>query len=269
MKITACWIAKNEAANIGTSINSVKEATDELIVLDTGSTDDTAAVAESLGARVVPFEWVNDFSAARNHAISLASGNIIIFLDSDEWFNPPLKQADHVKICGIFANHPHVDMLTLPITNIDTRTGAILNATAVCRIFRNKKTLRYVGRVHEYIPSTGKNAFTCNDYNIYHSGYSNEVMSGKLTRNLTLLETASSEAADGSMEKARFLLYLIREYHNSKSPKASECLLEILKHPTEAAEKACLQHSEEFVSNLYASIWTASCERARISRRNA
>ena len=84
--ISACVIAKNEAAVIGRCINSVKRIADEIILVDTGSTDDTVRIAEGLGARVFFREWDNDFSAAKNHALNQVRGDWVIFLDADEYF---------------------------------------------------------------------------------------------------------------------------------------------------------------------------------------
>ena len=87
IKLSACTITKNEALNIGKSIDSYKDYVDEIIVVDTGSIDETIEIAESKGAKVLKFEWKNDFSAAKNFALDHASGDWIIFLDADEWFD--------------------------------------------------------------------------------------------------------------------------------------------------------------------------------------
>jgi len=86
IKLSACTIAKNEEENIAKSIESYKKYVDEIIVVDTGSTDNTREVAEKAGAKVLSFEWKNDFSAAKNFALDNATGDWIIFLDADEWF---------------------------------------------------------------------------------------------------------------------------------------------------------------------------------------
>ncbi len=90
MKFSACWIVKDEAHNIKKSILSVKDCCDELIVVDTGSVDDTVRIAQKCGAKTKHFKWINDFSAAKNYALSLATGDYVIFLDGDEYFEPHL-----------------------------------------------------------------------------------------------------------------------------------------------------------------------------------
>src|SRR5438477_6471542 len=95
-RLTVCMIVKNEAANLRRALASVGPVADELVVVDTGSTDDSAAVAAELGARVAHFAWCDDFAAARNAALALASGAWILSLDADEELDPasvaPLRQ---------------------------------------------------------------------------------------------------------------------------------------------------------------------------------
>jgi tetratricopeptide (TPR) repeat protein len=90
-------IVRNEAANLPGCLASVKDVVDELIVLDTGSTDETVAIAQSFGAQVPQFAWCNDFSAARNASLQYATGDWILVLDADERLTAevvlPMQQA--------------------------------------------------------------------------------------------------------------------------------------------------------------------------------
>lgn len=90
-------IVKNEEQNIRQALSWGKGVVYEQIVVDTGSTDNTAQIAEEMGAKVFHFEWCDDFSAAKNYAIEQASGDWIAFLDADEYF--PNKDAH--RILGI------------------------------------------------------------------------------------------------------------------------------------------------------------------------
>ena len=94
MKISACYIVKNEAANLPRSLASLGDAWDELVVVDTGSTDETVAIATRAGARVLHYTWQDDFAAARNFALDHATGDWVIFLDADEYFARPLVRAE-------------------------------------------------------------------------------------------------------------------------------------------------------------------------------
>ncbi|GAB4373528.1 MAG: hypothetical protein Kow00121_16900 [Elainellaceae cyanobacterium] len=77
-------IVKNEASQLARCLDSVKAVVDELVVVDTGSTDETIAIAKAFGAQVEQFTWCNDFSVARNESLKYASGDWILVLDADE-----------------------------------------------------------------------------------------------------------------------------------------------------------------------------------------
>jgi tetratricopeptide (TPR) repeat protein len=88
MKLSLCAIALNEEESLPQCLNSVNNVVDEMVVLDTGSSDRTVEVAQSLGASVYPFEWCNDFAAARNEALKYVRGEWVLVLDADEVLNP-------------------------------------------------------------------------------------------------------------------------------------------------------------------------------------
>jgi glycosyltransferase involved in cell wall biosynthesis len=84
--ISLCMIVRDEEANLPRVLGSVKGLVDEMVIVDTGSTDRTIDVARSWGARVDRIEWPDDFAAARNHSLSLAKGDWILVLDGDDEF---------------------------------------------------------------------------------------------------------------------------------------------------------------------------------------
>ena len=88
MRLSQCMIVKNEERNIERALRWGKGVVWEQIVVDTGSTDRTVELAEKMGAKVFYFEWQDDFSAAKNFAISKASGDWIAFLDISLWRRP-------------------------------------------------------------------------------------------------------------------------------------------------------------------------------------
>ena len=83
-KISQCMIVKNEERNIERALSWGKGVVAEQIVVDTGSTDRTVEIAEQMGAKVYHFEWIDDFAAAKNFAISKAKYEWIALLDADE-----------------------------------------------------------------------------------------------------------------------------------------------------------------------------------------
>ena len=118
MKISACVIVKNEEVNLPLWLESMQDIADELVVVDTGSIDRTVQLAEAAGARVEHFRWVNDFSAAKNYAISKAKGDWILFLDADEYF--PKEQRSMVRdAIERYRMHPRVTELVFLLVNIE------------------------------------------------------------------------------------------------------------------------------------------------------
>ena len=84
VRVSLCVIARDEAAGLGRCLVSAAGAVDEIVVVDTGSQDDTVAVARAHGANVIEAPWTDDFSAARNIALDHANGTWILTLDTDE-----------------------------------------------------------------------------------------------------------------------------------------------------------------------------------------
>lgn len=84
IRISLCMIVKNEEKNLPRCLESLKTLMDEMIIVDTGSSDRTKMIAESFGAKIFDYEWTNDFAAARNFAFSKAAGDYIYSADADE-----------------------------------------------------------------------------------------------------------------------------------------------------------------------------------------
>ncbi|NJL47276.1 MAG: tetratricopeptide repeat protein [Leptolyngbyaceae cyanobacterium SM2_5_2] len=107
MTISLCMIVKDEALTLGRALESVKGWVDDIVVVDTGSTDGTQEIAASYGARVYPLAWVNDFAAARNASLSYATGDWVLVLDADEVLQPEtaqtLRQLDQGQSLGDIA----------------------------------------------------------------------------------------------------------------------------------------------------------------------
>ena len=96
-RLSQCMIVKNEETNIRRALSWAAGIAEEQIVVDTGSTDRTVEIAREMGAKVYSFSWTDDFSAAKNFAISKASGQWIAFLDADEY----LSEEDAQKLPGL------------------------------------------------------------------------------------------------------------------------------------------------------------------------
>lgn len=189
-------IVKNEEINIRKALTWGKNIVCEQIVVDTGSTDRTVEIAEEMGAKVFHFEWIDDFSAAKNFAIEQASGNWIAFLDADEYFS----EEDTKKILPLLAQVEEERrklkiplMIRSSLANLDEE-GRTTSIATQARLFSNVKSLRYDGSIHETLMIGGTKApraFEARDIlTVYHTGYSNKVYkeTRKLDRNISILQ---------------------------------------------------------------------------------
>ena len=191
MKLTACYITKNEEKTLACSLDSIREQVDEILVVDTGSTDETIKVARKYGAQVSLFDWQDDFAAARNAALEQASGDWIVFLDADEYFTADtaghlrrfIEQQDRASQMGCLIKIVHIDA---------DAAGARLGAVYGLRAFRRVPELRYVGRIHEELRLAGGgirslSVAPARELRLEHTGYSSSQSRSKAERNLRLL----------------------------------------------------------------------------------
>lgn len=188
MKISVCYIAKNEEKNLPLSLETVRDLGDELIVVDTGSTDATRKIAEDAGARVYSFPWRDDFAAARNFALDRAVGDWIVFLDADEGFLHP--ETVRAKIGEIDAMTPPADAVMVTRINMDFEATDVQGADRAARIFRNLPEIRYHGRIHETISHARGSLRLYQDdgsLSLYHTGYAGNAGRQKAERNLRML----------------------------------------------------------------------------------
>ena len=191
LKISACYIVKNEAENLAKSIKSLKTQVNEIVVVDTGSTDNTITVARELGARVYSFPWQDDFSKARNFALSKAKGDWLVLLDADEYFTA--KTAGNIR--QVIRQVKQADAILIQMVNYDVDKAEIQDYFYQLRIVRNQQELHYEGKIHEELKlSEGKSMkflrVLPEMLEIYHTGYASSVSRQKLERNLRLLQQA-------------------------------------------------------------------------------
>ena len=180
-------IVKNEASHLPECLESVKGLADEIIIVDTGSTDRTCEIARGFGAKVHSFAWVDDFSAARNEALRLAAGEWIFWLDADD----RVEEGDLERIRTLM-NIPDAKQVAFVMQCMSLVGDAPDSApvqTSHIRLFPNIPNVRWTGRVHEQVDLRQSNCSVCwTDVVIRHVGYE-EVSSfqQKRERNLRLL----------------------------------------------------------------------------------
>ena len=192
LKISACYITKNEEKNLKRSIESIKSQVDEIVIVDTGSTDNTIEIAKSYGAKILSSPWNNDFSTPRNLAIENATGNWILFLDADEFF--AAETAKNLRPLIVKADKQNNNGILVNLVNIDIDDGnKVLDTTFILRAYRKLKGIHYIGRIHEGLCMANnspldKLVFAAkNMLTLYHTGYSAAVNKNKARRNLEML----------------------------------------------------------------------------------
>ncbi|MCK4633171.1 MAG: glycosyltransferase family 2 protein, partial [candidate division Zixibacteria bacterium] len=141
--ISACMMVKNEEELLPGSLESIRNWVDEIVVVDTGSTDRTVEIAESYGARVYHQPWANDFSLHRNYSTSLATGDWILIIDADERI-----VEDDVPMLLRAIEEDRFGVISLNVINVygaDESKVTFLNSF---RIFKRELDLKYEGIVH-------------------------------------------------------------------------------------------------------------------------
>lgn len=137
-------IVRDEEQFLDACLSSARGVADEIVVLDTGSTDRTAEIARSHGARVHSHAWADSYSEARNAAIDLATGDWILILDADECLD---ESAGPAILAAV--QDPSREAYLLPQRNYTTSSAADFIVNHTCRLWRNRPEYRYAGRVHE------------------------------------------------------------------------------------------------------------------------
>jgi len=187
LTLSLCMIVRNEAKNIADCIRSVKSVVDEIIVVDTGSADDTREIAKGLGAKVVEFPWCDDFAAARNESIRHATGDYILWLDADDRISHEARQGLKLLKKRLPSSKDIACMLRILNQNTDGETAV----SCQLRIFPNVKGACFEGCVHEQIaPSLNRLGIKVveEDVHILHTGYEDEeTIKAKAERNLRIL----------------------------------------------------------------------------------
>ncbi len=185
-------IVKDEAARLPGALESVRHLVDEMVVCDTGSVDRTAAIAAEHGARVVTFDWCDDFSAARNAALDAVTSDWVLVLDADE----VLTEVDPDYWKGLL-NDPEAAGYELTMSS---RVGQKRSDFPIVRLFRNDPAIRFRFPVHEQVvPALNAWAIPLglkvkpSTLVIDHTGYEPHEREAKRPRNRRLLEKAVAD----------------------------------------------------------------------------
>jgi tetratricopeptide (TPR) repeat protein len=183
-RISLCMIVKDEEEMLPSALDSVKGTVDEIIVVDTGSSDRTVEIARAHGAKVYHHAWENDFSKARNQSIEYATGDWILILDADERLDresAPLVR----KIAASCAQ----EAVSFSVYNIDLDNDHVSFLPSV-RMFRNGRGYGYTGIVHNQINLPRECPVMRAPVRIDHYGYTPSIAEArrKFQRTTALLE---------------------------------------------------------------------------------
>ena len=221
-------IVKNEAAHLEKCLSTARPHVDEIVIVDTGSTDGTRAIARRYADVFDEIEWPDSFSVARNHSFDLASGDYIIWLDGDEHIEDPedwdaIRAALQIK---------HAAGLKLLVRNLLPEKQLLSgDRLQMIRVVRNHPVVRFVGRVHNQIHE-GLTSY-CErfgggivetDAEILHVGYQLEADDSKRKYNprLELLQHEVKEAANPAMRayyqyQLGVAYFMVQEYEDADS----------------------------------------------------
>jgi len=219
MKLSVCLIVRNEAARLEAALESVRAVADEIIVTDTGSTDDTVRLAKRLGAKVSHHVWTDDFAAARNACQVHASGDWILWLDADERLKTGCDQAVRSAM-----QHPHaIAWQIIRQDYFSTDNPEWYSEMHQLRLVRRDLPATFVGVIHEHlVPDPGHIAretaksVLISDIRFQHWGYTADRLPDKTARAVFLCEKELSLRPG----QIYYLTELARALFTLHSPKA-------------------------------------------------
>jgi tetratricopeptide (TPR) repeat protein len=196
LTLSLCMIVRDEEEMLPRCLAAVASAVDEIIVVDTGSTDATVEIAKSFDAKVIEFEWTGSFSEARNVSFEAATGDWVMYLDADE-----VLVAEDIEQLRALTSRTWREAFYLVETSYTGELGdgaAMVNNTL--RVFRNRPEYRFRDRLHEQIAHTlptyipGRVEQT--GVRVTHYGYLGSVRDAKekSRRNVELLRKQAAES---------------------------------------------------------------------------
>lgn len=199
MKISVCLIARNEEEVIGRCLESISVFADEIIVVDTGSIDKTKKIAGGFTEKIFDFEWINDFSAARNYAFSKACGDYLMWVDADD----VAERKDGEKINELKKEKNPADTYMMKYyAGVDKRGNPTFEFYRE-RLLKNCPSAKFTGFVHECIPPFGMVKYS--DIKIVHK----KEKAGNPARNLDIY---NYHIARGAVLNERETYYYAKEF---------------------------------------------------------
>lgn len=203
MKLTLCLIVKNEEKYLERCLKSLYEYVDEIIITDTGSKDNTVEITKKYTQNIHHFEWIDDFSAARNYCHSFATGDYILWMDADEWFDK--ENIEWLK--KMMIKHNGADMFSLRITH--QRIDNKWTSEDKLRIIKNNNKYRWYWKMHEIIDTISPNDMFGQSVHLANISFNHTLSFDK--KNWVDLEYFENHF-EGEKENNTVSLWLMRRY---------------------------------------------------------
>lgn len=198
IRISLCLIVKDEEDVLARCLDSVREAVDEIIIVDTGSTDRTREIAQNYTQKIYDFPWIDDFAAARNFAFEKAKFDYILWLDADD----VILEDDLKKLLNLKQNMDiAIDSVTMNYNLAVDQYGNVTTSLRRNRLVRRSGRFQWIGAVHEYLAVYG-NIFD-SDIAVIHRSEKHDS-----ERNLMIYE---KRLANGEVFNARDQYYYANE----------------------------------------------------------
>jgi len=215
LPLSVCMIVRNESHHLPKALASVKGIAAEIMVVDTGSTDDTVSIATAMGAKVLHFDWIDDFAAARNAALEAATQPWILSLDADQQLacNSVGALTTALQRTDCMAQVVTIDLYGPPTMG----QSEVELAFKSLRLFKNHPQIRFSGRVHEDVSTSllhlGQSHWPDSGVVLADHGYVQaEERDRKRQRNLLLLRRVHQEQPDEIFPAYKLATTLLHEH---------------------------------------------------------
>lgn len=208
MTVSVALIVKNEERSLARCLDSFAGAVDEIVVVDTGSTDATKEIARRYTSRLYDFEWRQDFAAARQYAFDRATAEWVAWVDADD----VVRHADRIRPL-LDAAPADVDGFYWPYEYDSDDWGNVVCEFWRERCVRNNGAFRWAGRVHEVLAEQRPCTMVRSSEVVVEHRRDPRSVPQKLRRNLDILEDEyAAVCRDGQKPSSRLLFYLASEY---------------------------------------------------------
>jgi glycosyltransferase involved in cell wall biosynthesis/Flp pilus assembly protein TadD len=256
-RLSLCMIVKNEERFLANCLASAKDIVDEIVIVDTGSTDRTIDIAQDFGAKVIHYEWTDDFSAARNISLEHATGNWALWLDADEEIAP---ESAHLFRQAMDNAPPDIGAFLIMFRNWLTTTsrqeGSEMAVHHACRLFRREPGVFFEGRIHEQnlrsLQQLGYRYAKVEGLIIDHFGYAGEIMSLR-NKHERFIRMLHREVEEGPEQFRHFQLFNLGNAYFTAGDMENAVL-----YLSQAAENP--DTAEEYTVSLYIE-WIAALHR--------